>query len=125
MAVANEASVFSGPNAFGMNLIGSVVESYDDAKENGCSTAPNDEAGVRPNNLPICPIASKKGLVYVTLAGGGLLVLNPSTTPMTIVGEYGNRIVYGAGCGGAVLSFDDTQYAVSRPQNTPMPIRVF
>ncbi|KAG7373873.1 hypothetical protein IV203_012968 [Nitzschia inconspicua] len=161
MAVADEASVFSGPNAFGVNLIGSVVGSYSSAgldnltpngvcKENGCGTAPNGAAGGRPNNLPICPIASKNGLVYVTLAGGGLFILNSSTTPMRIVGEYGNRVVYGAGCGGvqknnqvflnagvaasaagatqsmfAVVSFDDRQYSVSRPQNTPMPVRVF
>ncbi|KAG7367631.1 hypothetical protein IV203_030302 [Nitzschia inconspicua] len=161
MAVAEEASVFSGPNAFGVNLIGSVVGSYEDAdlgdvtpngvcKENGCGTAPDGEAGGRPNNLPICPITSSNGLVYSTLAGGGLIILDSSTTPMAIVGEYGNRVVYGAGCGGvqknnqvflnagvaasgagatqsmfAVVSFDDTQYTVSRPQNTPMPVRVF
>jgi hypothetical protein len=161
MAVAAEASFFTGSNAFGNSLLGTVVGSYDDAdladttpngfcKENGCAGAPNGGAGGRPNNSPICPIASNNGLVYVTLAGGGLLVVDSSTTPMAIVGEYGQAVVYGAGCGGiqkdnqvflnagvsasdagatqsmfAIVSFDDTQYSTGQPENSPMPIRVF
>ena len=34
------------------------------------------------------------------MGGGGLLVLKLDTTPMTIVGEYGDQVVNGAGCGG-------------------------
>lgn len=162
MGVIEQASVFSGPNAMGTPMIGSVVGDYANAdlmdetpsgacKENGCGNGvPDGAAGGRPNNLPICPIASNNGLVYTTLAGGGMLILDVTATPMAIVGEYGNAVVYGAGCGGvqkddqvflnagvaasaagatqsmfAVFSFDDTQYNTARDQNTPMPIRVF
>lgn len=43
---------------------------------------------------------SKIGLVYITLAGGGLFISDAIEAIMKIVGEYGINIVYGAGCGG-------------------------
>eukprot|EP00977_Amphora_coffeiformis_P014490 scaffold4060_cov190-Amphora_coffeaeformis.AAC.24 len=161
MSVNEEATYFVGNNAFGRPLIGGIVGSYANAdlndltpsgvcKETGCSGTPA-AAGGRTNNLPICPIPSSNGLVYVTLAGGGLFILDSSTTPMRIVGEYGQAIVYGAGCGGiqtdnkvyinsgvsasgagfdqsmfALYEFDDSKYSQgNQGENNPMPIRVF
>ena len=162
MSVAEEATYFVGKNAFGNPLIGAITGSYDDAdlgdltpnnvcKENGCDG--NQPAmGGRSNNLPICPITTTNGLVYATLAGGGLLILDSTVTPMTIVGEYGQNAVYGAGCGGvqsgnkvflnagvsasgagadqsmfAVFAFDDTLYSsgISNAENSPLPEVVF
>ena len=37
---------------------------------------------------------------YLTLGGGGLFVVDITTEPMTIVAEYTNDVVSGAGCGG-------------------------
>ncbi len=111
--VTSPATYFSGTNAFGNDLVGSIIGDYDTdkglndltpngfCKENGCSSGPDGNAGGRENNLPICPIPSKNDNAYVTLGGGGLFVLNIKTTPMTIEGEYGRAIVNGAGCGGA------------------------
>jgi len=59
-------------------------------------------AGVRPDNAPICPVIdSTSSLGFVTLRGGGLFVVDPDTTPMSIVAEYDNATVHGNGCGGA------------------------
>jgi hypothetical protein len=62
-------------------------------------------ATVSLSSLPLfvasCPVTSVRNLAYITLAGGGLLVADLTTTPMQIVGEYGQAVVYGAGCGGA------------------------
>ena len=161
MAVVERATYFAGLNAFGHPLIGGITGDYDYAdlndltpsgvcKENGCG-GPEPTAGGRTNNLPICPIPSNNGLVYVTLASGGLFILDSSKTPMSIVGEYGKSVVYGAGCAGiqtgnkvfvdsgvsaspagadqsmfALYEFDDSKYADgNQGENTPMPIRVF
>lgn len=57
---------------------------------------------VRPDNAPICPVVSDEGdLAFVTLRGGGLLVVDPRSTPMRIVAEYDMATVKGNGCGGA------------------------
>jgi DNA-binding beta-propeller fold protein YncE len=70
---------------------------------------PCEAAGLRPNNAPICPVIDASGdLSFVTLAGGGLLVVNPRTTPMSIVGEYTMATVHGNGCGG--IQVRDTMY---------------
>mmetsp|Transcript_77 Transcript_77/g.200 ORF Transcript_77/g.200 Transcript_77/m.200 type:complete len:610 (-) Transcript_77:213-2042(-) len=158
--VLSKATSFLGSNAFGNSLIGTTVGDYSNAdlsdltpngvcKENGC-TGTQATAGGRVNNVPICPITSKHDNAYVTLGGGGLLVLDLKATPMAIKGEYGNAIVNGAGCGGVqaenqvfinggvsagssgleqsvflLYSFDDTKYETSNGENSPMPIRVF
>ena len=58
-------------------------------------------ADIRPKNAVICPIpASNNQHVYVTLGGGGLFVVDNSTSPMSIVGEYDKSIISSAGCGG-------------------------
>jgi len=108
---SEETTFFTGPNAFGNDLLGSLSGKYADAdlseltpngvcKENGCNEGPDAMAGGRTNNIPICPITSSSGKAYTTLAGGGLLVLDTNTTPMNIVGEYDNAVINGAGCGG-------------------------
>lgn len=56
---------------------------------------------VRPDNAPICPIiASDSRLVFVTLRGGGLLVVDGTTTPLSILAEYDRTTVQPNGCGG-------------------------
>ena len=55
----------------------------------------------RPNNVVICPIPSSDNRhVYVTFGGGGLFVVDLTTEPMSIVAEYTNDVISGAGCGG-------------------------
>ncbi|MGQ0430237.1 MAG: YncE family protein [Gammaproteobacteria bacterium] len=59
------------------------------------------EQGLRPDNAPICPVISPDGsLAFVTLRGGGMLVVDPRPTPMRIVAEYDMQTVHGNGCGG-------------------------
>lgn len=56
----------------------------------------------RPNNVVVCPIPSSNNQhVYVTFGGGGLFVVDLTTEPMSIVAEYTNDVISGAGCGGA------------------------
>lgn len=111
MVVTAPATVFKGNNQNGRALLGRITGNYDAAdladltpggscKENGCVSGDDGAMGGRPNNLIICPITSDNNNAYVTMAGGGLLVANIEATPMTIVGEYGNQQINGAGCGG-------------------------
>jgi hypothetical protein len=66
------------------------------------SGAPCQAPNVRPDNAPICPVVSEAGdLAFVTLRGGGMLVVDPRGTPMRIVAEYDLATVKGNGCGGA------------------------
>jgi hypothetical protein len=107
---SDHATFFKGVNAFGNELIGSVTGAYSlgglsnltpqgVCKENGCAGT-NGSLGGRPNNAVICPIASTGDRVYASLTGGGMFVVDPNTSPMRIIGEYGREVVYGAGCGG-------------------------
>ena len=68
-----------------------------------CTTAnglPCQDATLRPDNAPICPFnASDNGPAFVSLRGGGLLVVDWETTPMSIVGEYDKASVPANGCG--------------------------
>ncbi|MGH1490775.1 MAG: hypothetical protein ACRBK7_15520 [Acidimicrobiales bacterium] len=161
MEVTAEATAFRGRNAHGGRLVGRVVGSYDSAalgdltpngacKENGCSDGPDGARGGRPNNVIICPIPSDTGLSYVTMGGGGLLVVDTFTTPMSIVGEYGNQAINGAGCGGGqtgdtiwlnagvsasgagatwstftMYALADSSFSTPQPENTPEPQVVF
>lgn len=150
------ATYFSGNNAYGKPLIGGIMASYDTAdlgnltplgkcKENGCANAGDGGGGGRPLNYPVCPISVSSGRLYVTLARGGLFVVDSTKTPMKIVGEYGNQVVNGAGCGGvqvnsiiflnsgvsyanlkesmfAVMSFDDDDFKEEvNNENSPSP----
>jgi hypothetical protein len=65
------------------------------------SGEPCERADLRPINWPICPlIDSSSGRAFVTLRGGGLFVVDPRTTPMTILAAYDRASVNGNGCGG-------------------------
>jgi hypothetical protein len=65
------------------------------------SGAACQDANLRPDNAPICPIidsTSKFG--FITLRGGGMLVVDVTATPMAIVAEYDKATVNPNGCGG-------------------------
>lgn len=59
------------------------------------------EGGERPDTSPICPITeSSSRYAFVTLRGGGLLVVDVTVTPMKVVATLDNNQVHPAGCGG-------------------------
>jgi DNA-binding beta-propeller fold protein YncE len=65
------------------------------------SGALREDPVLRPDNAPICPVVDHDSrFVWVTLRGGGLLVVDPRSTPMEIVAEYDREVVRGNGCGG-------------------------
>lgn len=110
--ITEDATAFQGLNDHGNPLVSTVSGSYDagafsnltpndECKENGCDGGMSDAAfGGRPNNVIVCPIVSDNDNAYITMGGGGLLIADTSTTPMSLTGEYGANIVNGAGCGG-------------------------
>lgn len=110
LVVTDRPKFYLGNNLAGHPLIGSVTPGTPDlgeltpngdCRENGCASGPTAALGGRPNNLIICPIPAKTtDHVYVTLGAGGMFVVDHGTTPMAIVGEYGNQVINGAGCGG-------------------------
>jgi DNA-binding beta-propeller fold protein YncE len=60
------------------------------------------DPALRPDNAPVCPIIESSGrLTFVTLRGGGLLVVDARAEPMAIVAEYDRSVVHPNGCGGA------------------------
>ena len=55
---------------------------------------------LRPINWPICSaVDSSSRLGFITLRGGGLFVVDPRATPMTILAAYDKATVKGNGCG--------------------------
>ncbi len=67
------------------------------------------ESGERPDTSPICPITeSSSRYAFVTLRGGGLLVVDVTASPMKIVATLDNNQVHPAGCGGVQVG--DTMY---------------
>ena len=59
------------------------------------------EGGERPDASPICPITeSTSRYAFITLRGGGLLVVDVTVTPMKVVATLDNNQVHPAGCGG-------------------------
>ncbi len=67
------------------------------------------ESGERPDTAPICPITEASSTyAFVTLRGGGLLVVDVSVTPMKIVAALDNVQIHPAGCGG--IQMGDTMY---------------
>jgi len=106
---------------------------------------PCQDPVLRPDNAPICPFIPESGYpAYVSLRGGGMLVYDPYTTPMSIVGEYPAGViprdgcgfveakgyVYGNGGGGNAANLDgwfiyrlpvggDDVYNAANPPNTP------
>lgn len=115
-------------------------------------TTPNGvpcEGPLRPDNAPICPVIdSTSRLSFVTLRGGGMLVVDSAATPMSIVAEYDRTTVHPNGCGGleaagkmyinsgggtAANPLESDLYAfpmagfsaAPKPPNTPAPRVVF
>ena len=110
-----------------------------------CTTpngVPCQDAAVRPDNAPICAfVASDNGPAFVTLRGGGLFVVDHTTSPMSIVGEYDRDTIKPNGCGAveakrrvflnaggatatnlsefSVYRLPMTGYSASNPPNTP------
>ena len=59
------------------------------------------EGGERPDTSPICPITeSSSRYAFVTLRGGGLVVMDVTATPMKAVAMLDNNQIHPAGCGG-------------------------
>lgn len=59
------------------------------------------EGGERPDTSPICPITdSSSRYAFVTLRGGGLLVVDVTATPLKVVASLDNNQIHPAGCGG-------------------------
>jgi hypothetical protein len=108
---------------------------------------PCEDPVLRPDNAPICPRVGSTNVVWVTLRGGGLLVVDPTQTPMAIIGEYDRATVHPNGCGGTethgymwlnsgggtpsnlhefdVYRFPVTGYSASNPPNTPARLLAF
>lgn len=58
------------------------------------------DPAVRPDNAPICPFVPSTGYpAFISLRGGGLLAIDPYSTPMTIVSAYPATEVARDGCG--------------------------
>lgn len=116
------------------------------------SGQPCESPSVRPDNAPICPVVDPSSrYAFVTLRGGGLLVVDPKQTPMAIVAEYDKATVNGNGCGGVaagggmylnsggrpgrlehlslygfdVYRFPLTGFSTTNPANAPAPAVVF
>jgi DNA-binding beta-propeller fold protein YncE len=65
------------------------------------SGAPLQDAALRPDNAPICPlIESSSRFGFITLRGGGMFVVDAKATPMRIMAEYDKDTIHGNGCGG-------------------------
>jgi hypothetical protein len=103
----------------------------------------------RPDNAPILVVPdATSSLAFVTLRGGGLFVVDPTTTPIAILAEYDRTTVHASGFGGIeangrmyinsgagaastnpsefdVYRFPLAGYAASNPPNTPAPAVVF
>jgi hypothetical protein len=108
-----------------------------------------DQMHVRPDNAPILVVPDATStLACVTLRGGGLFVVDPTTTPMEILAEYDKTTVHANGFGGVeangrmyinsgagaadtnpsqfdVYRFPLSGYAAANPPNTPAPVVVF
>jgi hypothetical protein len=70
------------------------------------------QTGERPDNAPICPITeSTSTYAFVTLRGGGLLVVNVKDTPMKVVASLTDRQIHPGGCGGVQVG--NTMYVNS------------
>jgi hypothetical protein len=92
---------------------------------------------VRPDNAPIVPvITSSSSLAFVTLRGGGLLVVDPRATPMRVRADYdratvrgsgltgvqaGNHIVVNSGAGFFAYRFSPEDVAATNAPNQPAP----
>lgn len=88
---------------------------------------PCQDAAIRPDNAPICPITeSSSRFTFVTLRGGGLFVVDSQSSPMAIAGEYDQQTIHGNGCLGAeagATMYSDSgggpRRTCTRPTSTP------
>jgi hypothetical protein len=73
---------------------------------------------IRPDNAPICPIVEATSrYAFVTLRGGGLVVVDARKTPMEVVADYDKTVVKGNGCGGAQVNAHMYVNSGGRPGN--------
>ena len=109
---------------------------------------PCEQAGLRNDNAPICPIIDATSRYsFVTMRGGGLFVVDSKATPMQIVAEYDRDSIHPNGCLGAetagkmyidsgggtptnifeadLYALPVTGYSPDNPPNTPAPQVVF
>ena len=111
MEIKDSAKVYLGKNHQGNPMLGRISGSYQASaldnftpnglcKEDKCTDDQEKSIVGRPNNVIICPIISDNDNAYITFGGGGLLIADTKATPMKIVGEYDNKHINGAGCGG-------------------------
>ena len=113
------------------------------------SGAPKQDPVLRPDNAPICPRTTDDGrMAFVSLRGGGAVVVDHAATPMRIIAEYDKAHVGDNGCGqieangrmyvnagaGApgrpdaseVSSFELSEFRLDgTPPNTPAPTLVY
>jgi hypothetical protein len=124
----------------------------DDSLDLANGTTPNGitmENAERPDNAPILVVPDSTGsLGFVTLRGGGLFVVDPTTTPMKIIAEYDKTMVHANGFGGIetnghmyinsgagaastnpsefdLYRFPLSGYAATNPPNSPAPLLTF
>jgi DNA-binding beta-propeller fold protein YncE len=107
------------------------------------------DPALRPDTAPICPVIDHTSrFTFVTLRGGGMLVVDSTATPMAIVAEYDRASVHPNGCGGLqtagkmyinsgggtpanpleadLYSFTTASFSSApNPPNTPAPSLVF
>ena len=107
------------------------------------------QVNVRPDNAPIVVVPDATStLAFVTLRGGGLFVVDPTSTPIEILAEYDRTTVHASGFGGIeangrmyinsgagaastnpsefdVYRFPLAGYAAANLPNTPAPAMVF
>jgi len=127
-------------NSFVLNT-GAMINLFACLTPNGIAC---QDATLRPDNAPICPIIeSTSRYVFVTLRGGGLFVVDAKATPMQIVAEYDVSTVHPNGClgvqvgqkmyvdsgggtathlfGADVYAFPVTGFSPLNPPNVPEP----
>jgi hypothetical protein len=104
---------------------------------------------IRPDNAPICPVygSGSSTVAWITLRGGGLFVVEPTATPMQLIGEYDLQNIHPNGCGGTeaggrmfidsgggtpanlhefdVYAFPLGGYDAANPPNTPVRTLIF
>jgi hypothetical protein len=107
------------------------------------------EFALRPDNAPIIVVPDATStLAFITLRGGGLFVVDPTTTPIEILAEYDTTTVHASGFGGIeangrmyinsgagaattnpsefdIYRFPLSGYAASNLPNIPAPVVVF
>lgn len=113
-----------------------------------CEDDGQSQTNVRPDNAPICPIIDASSrLVFVTLRGGGLFVVDATAPQLRIIAEYGRETVRANGCGGvqiggkmflnagggtagnptesSLYSFSLDQFGATNSPDTPAPRVIF